>query len=169
MEIVRTAQGINAYAGHLNKATTVLDYYYHQDENWAGLRLAQLSGAGPKIVPVPEDTREMLKNDDADAAEEDGDETGSGPKAREWPFGLRSSAAGLLTRLDGGEENKEAENADPRAKATEVVASGPTSPRRRGLVLYRAIGPSTTLAESGLTSSYKIRKFRGGHQRGLPL
>jgi hypothetical protein len=104
----------------------------------------------------------MLENDDADAAEEDGDETRSGPKAEGWPLGLRPSAADPLTRLDEGEENKEAENADPRANATEVVVGGPKGPKRLGLVLYRAIGPSTTLAGSGLTRSYKMRRVGMG-------
>jgi hypothetical protein len=55
ISIVKTTHGVNAYTGHSNKATAVLDFYYHQNENWAGLKLSQLSGAGPMIVPVPED------------------------------------------------------------------------------------------------------------------
>jgi hypothetical protein len=76
---MKTVHGVNAYTGHSNKATTVLDFYYHQNENRAGLKLSQLSGAGPKIVPVPEDIQEMMDNDDAEAAANGESEADNGP------------------------------------------------------------------------------------------
>jgi hypothetical protein len=159
--IMKTMHGVNAYTRHSHKATAVLDVYYHQNENWAGLRLSQLSGAGTKIVPVLEDAQEMMDNDDAEAAVEGEDDVEGETTTNSWPLESRSHQRDSTAQGRENRENKEARNAGPRAGATGVVAAGAGGLQRPGLVVYRAIGLSTTRAEVGLTSSSKMRRVGG--------
>jgi hypothetical protein len=71
---------------------------------------------------------------------------------------VRNGINGAKSESEG---DKEAGNAGPRARATEVVAPGVDGLKGPGLIVYRAIGPSTTLAEVGLTSSSKMRRVGG--------
>jgi hypothetical protein len=103
----------------------------------------------------------MKKNGDAEAKNngEIGAESRS-KKEREL-FGAPESEEGAtaLERASGTDE--EVENANPHAKTTKIIADGSKGLGRPGLVSYRAIGPSTTLAEVGLTNLCKMRRVGG--------
>jgi hypothetical protein len=160
-KLVKSTVGVNAFTGHSNNATTILDYYYHQNGNWLGFRLAQLTGEGPRVVAVPDETQQLMENDDAEATHEGEIGVESGQKMGLDLFGALEPKADMTALEQGSGSDEEIQDASPRAEATEVVAGGPEGLRRPGLDSYRAIGPSTTLTKVGLTRLFKVRRVGG--------
>jgi hypothetical protein len=63
-------QQVNAFSGHSHKAHTLLNYYYHMDENHAGQQLACLTVKGDKVLSVSEKVQEILVRDDEEGLQE---------------------------------------------------------------------------------------------------
>jgi integrase len=59
---------VNAYTGHSQRSSTALDYYYHLDKNWIGMKLCALP---TDRIALSEQAQKAIQVDEADNEDEE--------------------------------------------------------------------------------------------------
>jgi hypothetical protein len=148
---------VNAYTHHSHKSHTVLNNYYHLDENWAGQQLALVSASGDKVVAMSEEAQAIMQADDQEADSDDKEVEADANPLQALVDRITTAKDHAQANAGGAEPNKKAEKADLREKATEVVAKDQHKCRADNCFL-RAEGPSTTLAKAASGGFFGDRK-----------
>jgi hypothetical protein len=106
---------VNAFTHHSQNSHTVMNFYYHLNQNWAGAKLSQLTGSGPRVVPVPAETQALMELDDAatEALEVD-DGSKAIPDASQLPLASRATSADAAAPRSSSLQNIDGQNPSPR-------------------------------------------------------
>jgi hypothetical protein len=153
-----TEQQVNAFSGHSHRAHTLLNYYYHMDQNHAGQQLANMTAKGDKVQAVPEKVQEILQRDDEEGRLEEGDQV-----LTENPFEVRGPLAsgGLTAQTDDGNAGLllcERENPIDRDGVKEVVCGERAAPATLHASFFEHEGSSSTLANVSIPGSLSVRE-----------
>jgi hypothetical protein len=153
---------VNAYTHHSHRSHTVMNNYYHLDENWAGQQLALVSATGDKVVAVSEEAQAIMQADDQEADSDGNEQDADANPLQSFVHRITVAKANTQAEVQGFEQNKKAEKADLRGKATEVVASvSSTSVVPITAFSEPSEGPSTTLAKAASGGFFEGRKGEG--------